>query len=148
VIETPIRCKKDEIVNVLPIKHCVLSLSSRHSVGPRKFNTQTRQKVCIWCVFETHTHIISVRKFSQRYCLRKWCPGAQPYFSKISFNYSKLPDYENMEVVFKAVPKFTVFWQIKGFLAQVSPSPNQVQIPKYPWIKGQSCTNNQFGPVR
>jgi len=37
-----------------------------------------------------------------------------------------LADFENMEVVFKAVPKFTVFWQIKGFLAQVSPSPNQV----------------------
>jgi len=53
-----------------------------------------------------------------------------------------------MEVVLKAAPKFTVFWQIKGFLAQVSPSPNQVQISKYPWIKGQSCTNNQFGTVR
>ena len=47
VIETPVPCKKDEIVNLLPIKHCVLSLSSRHSVGPRKFNTQTREKVCV-----------------------------------------------------------------------------------------------------
>ena len=89
-----------------------------------------------------------MRKFSQRYCLWKWRSGAQPHFSKISFNYSTLADAENMEVVFKAVPKFTVFWQIKGFLAQVSLSPNQVQILKYPWIKGQSCTNNQFGLVR
>ena len=129
-------------------KNCVLSLGCRHIVEPQKLNTQTREKMCIWCVFETHTHIISVRKFSQRYRLRKWCPGAQPYFSKISFNYSKLSDAENIEVVLKAVPKFTVFWQIKGFLAQVSPSPNQVQISKYPWIKGQSCTNNQFGTVR
>ena len=129
-------------------KNCVLSLGCRHIVEPQKLNTQTREKVCIWCVFETHTYIISVRKFSQRYCLRKWCLGAQAYFSKISFNYSKLADAENMEVVLKAAPKFTVFWQIKGFLAQVSPSPNQVQISKYPWIKGQSCTNNQVGPVR
>ena len=75
-------------------------------------------------------------------------PGGATTFSKISFNYSTLANVENMEVVFKAVPKFTVFWQIKGFLAQVSSSPNQVQIPKYPWIKGQSCTENQFGPVR
>jgi hypothetical protein len=129
-------------------KNCVLSLGCRHIVEPQKLNTQTREKMCIWCVFETHTHIISVRKFSQRYRLRNWCPGAQPYFSKISFNYSNLSDAENMEVVLKAVPKFTVFWQIKGFLALVSLSPNQVQIPKYPWIKGQSCTNNQVGPVR
>ena len=128
-------------------KNCVLSLGCRHIVEPQKLNTQTSEKVCIWCVFETHTYIISVRKFSQRYCLRKWCL-AQAYFSKISFNYSKLADAENIEVVLKAAPKFTVFWQIKGFLAQVSPSPNQVQIPKYPWIKGQSCTNNQFGPLR
>jgi hypothetical protein len=129
-------------------KNCVLSLGCRHIVEPQKLNTQTSEKVCIWCVFETHTYIISLRKFSQRYCLRKWCLGAQAYFSKISFNYSKLADAENMEVVLKAAPKFTVFWQIKGFLAQVSPSPNQVQISKYPWIKGQSCTNNQFGTVR
>ena len=37
--------------------------------------------------------------------LEKWCPGAQPYFSKISFYYRRLADIKNMEVVQKAVQK-------------------------------------------
>jgi hypothetical protein len=31
---------------------CVLSLGSRHSVGPRNLSPKTRQKVCVWCVFD------------------------------------------------------------------------------------------------
>ena len=33
-------------------KDCVLSLGSRHSVEPRKVRIKTREKVCVWCVFE------------------------------------------------------------------------------------------------
>ncbi|WP_370060324.1 hypothetical protein, partial [Neptunomonas phycophila] len=27
-------------------------------------SSQTREKVCVWCVFETHTHSVSVRNLS------------------------------------------------------------------------------------
>ena len=47
VIETPVPCKKDEIVNLLPIKHCVLSLGSRHSVQTRNLHRKTHEKVCL-----------------------------------------------------------------------------------------------------
>ena len=40
----------------------------------------------------------------QEVCYEKWCPGAQPDFSKILFNYRWLEVIENMEVVLKAVP--------------------------------------------
>ena len=36
-------------------KNCVLSLGSRHSVGPRNLSPQIREKVCVWCVFESHS---------------------------------------------------------------------------------------------
>ena len=41
----------------------VLSLGCRHSVGPRNLNTQTREKVCVWCVFD------SLRGLNQTLCL-------------------------------------------------------------------------------
>jgi hypothetical protein len=44
------------------MENCVLSLGSRHSVGSQKLNTQTQQKVCVWCVFESHTHSVSEQK--------------------------------------------------------------------------------------
>ena len=83
---------------------CVLSLGSRHSVGPWYLNTQTREKVCVWCVFESHTHCVSTQKLSRWYCFGKWCPGAQPYFSQILFKYRWLYGFKNIEVVLKAVP--------------------------------------------
>ena len=43
---------------------CVLSLGFRHSVELRNLSRQTREKVCVWCVFESHTHSVSVRKLS------------------------------------------------------------------------------------
>jgi hypothetical protein len=33
-------------------RYCVLSLGSRHSVETQKVTTQTREKVCVWCVFD------------------------------------------------------------------------------------------------
>ena len=44
--------------------NCVLSLGCRHSVEPGNLSPQTREKVCIRCVFESHTHSASVRKLS------------------------------------------------------------------------------------
>jgi hypothetical protein len=41
---------------------CVLSLGCRHSVEPRNLNTQTREKVCVWCVFELHTRRVNAQK--------------------------------------------------------------------------------------
>ena len=57
-------------------KNCVLSLGSRHSVDTRNLSPKTREKVCIWCVFDSYTHSVSVQKLSLWYCFRKWCPGA------------------------------------------------------------------------
>ena len=45
-------------------KNCVLTLGWRHSVEPRNLSPQTREKVCVWYVFETHTHNVSARKLS------------------------------------------------------------------------------------
>ena len=45
-------------------KNCVLSLGSRHSVGPRNLSPQPQREVCVWCVFESHTHNVSVQKLS------------------------------------------------------------------------------------
>ena len=83
---------------------CVLSLGCRHSVESWNLTLKTREKVCVWCVFESHTHSDRVQKLSLWYCFRKWCPGAQPYFFKISFNYRYLEDVKDMKVVLKAVP--------------------------------------------
>ena len=52
----------------------VLSPGSRNCVGPC---IKTREKVCVWCVFESHTHSVSVLKLSHWYCFEKWCPGAE-----------------------------------------------------------------------
>ena len=60
-------------------KNCVLSLGWRHSVKPRNLSPQTREKVCVWCVFESHTHSVSVQKLSHWYCFGKWCPGAESH---------------------------------------------------------------------
>ena len=38
-------------------KNCVLPLGCGHSVGPRNPNTQTLQKVCVWCVLGPYTQI-------------------------------------------------------------------------------------------
>ena len=43
------------------LKNCVLSLGCRHSVGPRILHPRTPQKVCVWSVFESHTHADSWR---------------------------------------------------------------------------------------
>ena len=53
---------------------CVLSLGCRHSVEPRDINTQTREKVCLLCIVESHTHSISAQKLSHWYCFEQWCP--------------------------------------------------------------------------
>jgi len=45
-------------------KNCVLSLGSRHSIGPRNLSAQTREKVCVWCVFESRTHRVSAQELS------------------------------------------------------------------------------------
>ena len=45
-------------------KNCVLSLGCRHSVEPRNLSPQTREKVCVWCVFESHTHSVTMQKLS------------------------------------------------------------------------------------
>jgi hypothetical protein len=42
----------------------VLSLGCRHSAGLSKLSPKTQEKVCVWCVFETHTHSVSVQKLS------------------------------------------------------------------------------------
>ena len=44
--------------------NCVLSLGCGHSVGPRNLSTKTPQKVCVWCVFESHTYSVSAQKLS------------------------------------------------------------------------------------
>jgi len=33
-------------------KNCVLSLGCGHSVEPQNLRIKTREKVCVWCVFE------------------------------------------------------------------------------------------------
>ena len=43
--------------------HCVLSLGSRHSVETQKVTTQTREKACVWCVFDI------LYLFNQTQCL-------------------------------------------------------------------------------
>ena len=45
-------------------------------MGPRNLSPQTREKVCVLCVFESLTHSASAQKFSHRYYFGKWCPGA------------------------------------------------------------------------
>jgi hypothetical protein len=45
-------------------KNCVLTLGWRHSVEPRNLSPQTREKVCVWCVSETHTHNVSAQKLN------------------------------------------------------------------------------------
>ena len=51
-------------LDVRQLKHCVLSLGSRHSVEPRNLSHQTREKVCVWCVFESQMHSVSTQKLS------------------------------------------------------------------------------------
>ena len=72
---------------VLHRKNCVLSLGSRHSVEPRNLSHQTREKVCVWCVFESHTHSVNVQKLSHWYCFVKWCPGAESNHRHEDFQY-------------------------------------------------------------
>ena len=43
------------------------SLGSRHTVEPWIITAETPTKVCVWCVFESYTHSVSVQKLSQRY---------------------------------------------------------------------------------
>ena len=45
-------------------RNCVLSLGWGHSVEPRNLSTQTREKVCVWCVVESHTYSVSVQKLN------------------------------------------------------------------------------------
>ena len=58
-------------------KNCGLSLGCRHSVVLQNPNTHTPEKMCVWCVFESHTHSVSVQKLSHWYYFEKWCPGAE-----------------------------------------------------------------------
>jgi hypothetical protein len=39
----------------------VLLLGCRHSVEPRTLNTQTHEKVCVWCVYGLNLHSVGVR---------------------------------------------------------------------------------------
>jgi hypothetical protein len=43
---------------------CVLSLGCRHSVEPRNLHIKTREKVCVWCVFESYTHSVNAQELS------------------------------------------------------------------------------------
>ena len=52
------------MVGAKNINYRVLSLGSRHSVGTQNPSPKTREKVCVWCVFESHTHSVSVQKLS------------------------------------------------------------------------------------
>jgi hypothetical protein len=45
-------------------KNRVLALGWIHSVVPRILSPQTREKVCIWCIFESHTRSVSLQKLS------------------------------------------------------------------------------------
>ena len=42
----------------------IVSLGYRQNVQPRNPVRQTREKVCVWCVFELHTHNVSVQKLT------------------------------------------------------------------------------------
>jgi len=46
-------------------ENCVLSIVWGHSVGPRNLTISTQEKVCVWCVFENHTHSVSEQKLSR-----------------------------------------------------------------------------------
>jgi hypothetical protein len=39
-------------LSLIYLDDCVLSLGSKHSVGPRNPIRQTREKLCVWCVFD------------------------------------------------------------------------------------------------
>ena len=39
-------------MNRIQTENWVLSLGSRHSVEHRNLAPQTREKVCVWCIFE------------------------------------------------------------------------------------------------
>jgi len=55
------------------------------------------------CVFLNLTNTALECKKVIDYFFGKWCPGAQPYFYKISFRYRWLEGIKNMEVVLKVV---------------------------------------------
>ena len=59
------------------MENFVLSLGCRNSIEPRDLHIKTRQKVCVWCVFESHTHSVNSLNLSHCYCFEKWCPGAE-----------------------------------------------------------------------
>ena len=42
----------------------IVSLGYRQNVQPRNPVRQTREKVCVSCVFELHTHNVSVQKLT------------------------------------------------------------------------------------
>ena len=65
---------------------CVLSLGWRHSIEHLDLTTKTREKVCVWCVFESHTYSVSVRKLSHWYYFGKWCPGAASSLSLFPYS--------------------------------------------------------------
>ena len=48
------------------IKNCVLSIVCIHSIGLQDLASQTIQKVCVWCVFESHTYSLFCVLFCQR----------------------------------------------------------------------------------
>ena len=52
--------------------------------------------------------------FCHRYYFGKWCPGAQPYFAKILFEYRCLEVIKNMGMVLKAVPTDSLTSQTFG----------------------------------
>ena len=93
---------------------CVLSLGCRHSVEPRNLSPQTREKVCVWCVFESHTYSVSVQKLSHWYCFEKWCPGAESNHRHEDFQSTALPlSYPGMESV-NALGDGVLWWRAQS----------------------------------
>ena len=50
-------------MNCINDDSCIILLVWRHSVGPRKLRRKTREKACVWCVFD------SLRGLNQTLCL-------------------------------------------------------------------------------
>jgi hypothetical protein len=63
------------LIRKIFMKNCILSLGSRHTVEPCNLNTQTREKVCVRCVFELYAHSVSVQKIKSLILSWKVVPG-------------------------------------------------------------------------
>ena len=94
--------------------NCVLSLGRRHNVETRNPIRQTREKVCVWCVFESHTHSVRVQKLSRWDCFETWCPGAESNHRHEDFQSTALPlSYPGTESV-NALGDRVLWWRAQS----------------------------------